>query len=145
MRIWHKALIPVLPQKQLQGQWRELSAIAGTIIKNGTPNHVLVNKIMDYPLSDFYSYSCAIRNEMSRRGYKLSNKIIEKVVDACIIYDKEGFIKHKPISDIYNDWHNNRYLVQSFFNLQEKFDNGGVSVEEWSDLCDVYYELVKEC
>ena len=31
MRLWHTDLIPVLPKEQLVGQWRELSAIAGSI------------------------------------------------------------------------------------------------------------------
>ena len=41
MRLWHTKLIKVLPKMHLQAQWRELSAIAGAIEKNGTPNHML--------------------------------------------------------------------------------------------------------
>ena len=51
MRIWHTQLIKVLPREQLIAQWRELSAIAGAIIKNGTPNHILVNFVLHYPFS----------------------------------------------------------------------------------------------
>ena len=57
MRLWHKSLIEVLPRQQLLGQWRELSAIASNINKKGTPNHILVNKIMDYPNNDIVSYA----------------------------------------------------------------------------------------
>ena len=48
MRLWHTKLIKALPNMHLQSQWRELSAIAGAIQKNGTPNHVLVNFVLDY-------------------------------------------------------------------------------------------------
>lgn len=34
-------------------------------------------------------------------------------------------------SDLYNDWHNDRYLRQCLFNLQEKYDCGGIPEEEW--------------
>ena len=47
MRLWHKDLISVLPREQLVAQWRELSAIAGAIQKNGTPNHGLVNFVLE--------------------------------------------------------------------------------------------------
>ena len=47
MRLWHKDLIPVLPRQQLIGQWRECCLIAKQISEKGTPNHILVNKIMD--------------------------------------------------------------------------------------------------
>ena len=50
MRLWHKDLIPYLPKEQLVSQWRECSSIAGAIIKNGTPNHGLVNYVLDYPI-----------------------------------------------------------------------------------------------
>ena len=47
MRLWHKDMISILPREQLVAQWRELSAIASNIQTKGTPNHILVNKIMD--------------------------------------------------------------------------------------------------
>ena len=49
MRLWHKDLIGVLPQKQLVSQWRECCAIVRNIAVNGSPNHIPVNKVMDYP------------------------------------------------------------------------------------------------
>ena len=56
MRCWHKDLIPVLPKQQLMGQWRECCLIARSIEKHGTPNHLLVNRIMDYPMDHFWTY-----------------------------------------------------------------------------------------
>ena len=57
MRLWHKDLISILPREQLVAQWRELSAIAGAIQKNGTPNHGLVNFVLDYDYDNFISYA----------------------------------------------------------------------------------------
>ena len=51
MRLWHKDLIKVLPNNQLIGQWRECCAIAVNIKNKGFPNHILVNRIMDYKRS----------------------------------------------------------------------------------------------
>ena len=50
MRLWHKDLISCLPRLQLIGQWRECCLIAKNIAEKGTPNHLLVNKIISYPI-----------------------------------------------------------------------------------------------
>ena len=55
MRVWHTDLIKVLPREQLVAQWRELSSIAGAIQKNGTPNHILVNFVLEYNYDHFIS------------------------------------------------------------------------------------------
>lgn len=65
MRMWHKNMISVLPREQLVAQWRELSSIAGNIKTKGTPNHILVNKVMNYPMNHFITYAAAIRAEMT--------------------------------------------------------------------------------
>ena len=56
MRLWHKDLIQYLPDLQLKGQWRECALIADALAKNGTPNHLLVNRVTEYPLEDFWIY-----------------------------------------------------------------------------------------
>ena len=70
MRLWHQDLLCVLPRQQLMGQWRECCLIAKNIAEKGKPNHILVNRIMDYSLSHFYFYAIAVRNEMNHRGYE---------------------------------------------------------------------------
>ena len=71
MRLWHKDLIDVLPRQQLLGQWREWFAIAKNIQEIGTPNHILVNRIMDHGLNDFLVYGFMVYQELKRRGYKV--------------------------------------------------------------------------
>lgn len=128
MRLWHKDLISVLPRGQLVAQWRECSAIAGAILKNGTPNHMLVNKVLDYPISHFITYSLRIRTEMTCRGYKTMQSVEDKIVS---LYPNYTRIAHE---NLFKDWHNERYFKQCFYNLQEKYDCGGLTKEEWKNI-----------
>lgn len=128
MRIWHKELISVLPREQLVGAWRECSAIAGAIIKNGTPNHLLVNKILDYHISHFISYSLMVRAEMNRRGYRTMQSVEDKIVSLCpnyMLISKDS---------LFSDWHNARYFMQCYHNLEEKYDCGGIKQEDWESI-----------
>lgn len=124
MRLWHKNLIPVLPRQQLLGQWRECCLIAKNIAEKGSPNHILVNRIMDYPLSHFWSYSMCIASEMKRRGYDADISKLKKWMSA---HDTEII----PFFKIFDRWHNGRYYQQCFYNLEEKYDCGGMTKEEW--------------
>lgn len=124
MRLWSKQIIKYLPNKQLLSQWRELIAIIGNIKKRGYPNHILVNKIMDYPMSHFSSYAKLVIDEMKRRNFKLNEVKINYVYEFC----GNPEIKFK---DIYSKWHNNDYLKICLSNLYEKFICGGISEIEW--------------
>lgn len=128
MRIWHKELIPVLPREQLVAQWRECSAIAGAIIKNGTPNHILVNKVLDYSLDQFIQYSQMVRDEMTRRGYRTMDSVMKKIDSLT-----NGHAEYLP-EHLYEYWHNDRYFLQCYYNLQEKYDCGGISPEDWEKI-----------
>lgn len=129
MRLWHKDLIPVLPRQQLLSQWRECCAIARNIAVNGTPNHLLVNRILDYPCSQMNIYAQLVRDEMVRRGYKCDWNGYSKWT---INRNREWEAK-----EIFPDWHNSRYFWQCYYNLQEKHDCGGISEEEWQAIEDL--------
>ena len=128
MRLWHKDFISVLPRQQLVAQWRELSSIAGNIKTKGTPNHMLVNKIMDYPLNHFITYSAAVRAEMTRRGYRTMDKVWDKIVNVCPDYNII------PIEEVYSEWMGPEYLLICFWNLREKYLCGGMTDEEWKKI-----------
>ncbi len=129
MRLWHKDLIEVLPRQQLLGQWRECCLIAKNIAEKGTPNHLLVNKIMDYPIEHFYSYAKWVEFEMRARGYKCDFGKFEKLYKQ-IAKDESAFNWQKK-DLIFMGWHNPRYFDQCFYNLQEKYDCGGIPKDEW--------------
>lgn len=132
MRLWHKDLVPVLPRQQILGQWRECCAIARNIHESGTPNHILVNRVLDYPESQFNVYALAIHDELIRREYKCDwNKFIQWRVNRN---------RELELADIFSDWHNDRYLRQCLYSLEEKVMCGGIPCDEWKRILDKYGE-----
>ena len=118
MRLWHTQLISALPREHLVAQWRELSAIAGSIQTKGTPNHVLVNFVMNYDFDHFISYAYYIRQEMTARKYRTMNTVWDKIVslkpDWTLL----------PLEEVYKNKMNDFYLTVCYYNLYEKFDCG---------------------
>lgn len=115
MRLWHTKLIKTLPNMHLQAQWRELSAIAGAIQKNGTPNHVLVNFVLDYDYDNFISYAYYIRQEMTNRGIRTMNSVWEKIISLKPDYTI------LPIEEVYKEKMDKLYLKICYYNLFEKY------------------------
>ena len=129
MRMWHKDLIPALPREQLVAQWREISAIASNIKTKGTPNHILVNPVMEYPLSYFITYAAAVRAEMTKRGYRTMDKVWDKICSVC----NNNYTIY-PIDEIYKGWMDRDYLTICYYNLFEKFLRGGITEKDWSNI-----------
>lgn len=140
MRLWHKDLIPYLPRQQLIAQWRECCAICSNWANKGTPNHLLVNKIMDYPIQDFIFYSNIVKVQILNRGYNVSEKSKNNFY---INSQKIKCIRDNNNKPMFENWHNERYLKQCLFNLQEKYDCGGISKEEWKKIEEKFGELLK--
>lgn len=132
MRLWHKDLIPVLPREQLIAQWRELSAIAGNIKTKGTPNHILVNKVMNYPMDHFITYAAAVRAEMAKRGYRTMKSVWEKIVSVC-----DGDYNIIPMDEVYPEWMDDEYFIICYYNLKEKWMRGGIKDEDWLKICEL--------
>lgn len=134
MRLWHTDLIPVLPKQQLNGEWRELNAI----FKAKKPiNHLLINFAYDYPKAELLSYSVKVVIEMRRRGYKCN---VEAMTAYFSVADYEQAVKITvPFAKKMND----EYLTQCYFNLQEKFDCGGITDGEWAAIYYRFTERVK--
>ena len=141
MRLWHKNLIQYLPRQQLLGQWRECCCIAKSIHDKGSPNHLLVNKIMDYPIEHFFVYGVMVARELERRGYKVC---AEKFINNFPNY-KYLLWQTVYISDMFWGWHNDRYLVQCLCNLQEKYDCDGIDKDEWLVIANKFNEEMRFC
>jgi uncharacterized protein (TIGR02328 family) len=105
MRLWHKQLISVLPRQQLIAQWRECSAIAGNILTKGTPNHILVNKIMDYPIDHFITFTARVHGEMTMHGYRTTKTVWDKIEKLNPNWKTVDF------NELFKDWMDNRYLT----------------------------------
>jgi len=132
MRLWHTNFIKVLPREQLVAQWRELSAIAGAIQKNSTPNHLLVNFVLEYDYDHFISYAYYVRQEMTSRGYRTMNSVWEKIVALKPNYTI------LPLERVYFNKMNYDYLTICYYNLREKWECGGILSEDWNKIDKLY-------
>lgn len=144
MRLWHKDLIPVLPEMQLRGQWRECVLIAKALHENNL-NHVLVNRVKDYPAEHFFQYCGMVYNEMIARGYRADvQRIMQwntKVENDIAFWEMP--IEYNNLFDCYCNgkfirWHYGRYLKQCLYNLEEKAIAGGIPYQEWLKIVDKF-------
>lgn len=131
IRLWHKSLISVLPREQLVAQWRELSSIAGSIQTKGTPNHILVNKVLVYDFDHFITYAKIIRDEMTRRGYRTMDSVWNKIVALKPDWQEV------PFCNLYFDWMDTEYLHICYYNLLEKYRCGGIREEDWKAIQEI--------
>lgn len=138
MRIWHKELIEVLPRQQLLGQWRELNSIYKKQDK-----HILINFVYDYSKDDLLSYSIQIIGEMKFRGYKIKLNNFQEYFGIKNPKEYQMAI-YKCLSIIpFKDKMNDRYLKQCLYNLQEKYDCGGITQGEWDLIYNEFGHLLE--
>lgn len=113
MRLWHWQILEYLPKSQLLSQKRECDLIWKDIAQGKKTNHILINYIWDY--ADYKvqlaSYYNRLRVEFYNRGFKF--------IDKCGLLSYEVLYSHP-----FHKHHNDRYLLQCFYNLQEKYDRG---------------------
>lgn len=135
MRLWHYQLLPLLDDFHIVAQWRELLAIKGAIDKNGTPNHRLVNKVLDYTLADFKFYCLRVLGELDKRKILYSKSKSKDMMNwQCPLFKERDILGN----EIFRGWHNHRYLTQNYYNLEEKMDCGIVSKQAWARIDEFY-------
>ena len=130
MRLWHYKLIPVLPNKMLVAEWRECIAIKRQWDK-GTLKHRLVSYVKDYDKALFLDYVTDVCLEMATRHIKFKKRYLDEIASFCDLMISQT-------KDNYDPEHNDRYLKQCYYNLQEKADRGIITKEEWQKI-DEYY------
>lgn len=138
MRIWHYKLLPYLPDAQFRGQLRELVAIMRAWRDRGKTNHLLINRVMEYPKADLWYYFLEYINEYRRRYRKnIGMDIYKEFSDFA--YDGDFRF---PFNGLKYPWHNNEYLRVCMANLYEKYRFGigssAVTEDEWKTLKDGY-------
>lgn len=86
---------------------------------------------MDYDKQYFCRYVSIVIKEMNKRNINFNPKYYEEIWDFC-----------NGIITAYNYYpeHNDRYLKQCFYNLEEKYDRGIISKEEWEEILKVAYK-----
>lgn len=142
MRLWHYSMIPYLPKSQLLSQWRECVYIAKSIHDNGTPNHILVNRITDYPIEEFNTYCNHVLGALLERGHNIHAESIEKLEEYTDFrVDSEDRAKSKH-DGIFFGWHDERYYKVCMYNLYEKWryakGKSKLKRDEWNLLREGY-------
>ena len=136
MRLWHYKLLPYLPNKMIVSQWRECLAIKRQWEK-GTLKHPLVGYVKSYNKKLFLNYVSILVNEMNSREINYQKRLYEEMVDFCW---NDTIV---PYNTMYPE-HNNRYLEQCYYNLQEKADRRIITNEEWSEIHKKFFGIIKE-
>jgi uncharacterized protein (TIGR02328 family) len=113
----------------LVSQWRECIAIKRQWEK-GTLKHRLVSYVMNYDRCYFLTYVIRVGNEMTKRNIKFQRKYADEIATFCF--------NHRINTEmgLYPE-HNDRYLKQCYYNLQEKYDRGIITKEEWEKIEDL--------
>lgn len=141
MRLFHYALLPYLPELQFRGQLREVVAVMRSWRDKGKTNHLLINKVMEYPKSEFVRYFL-IYDEIYRKRYGGSHKFEEEFrAFADVQVDDTN-------AEIFKGWHNKEYLRVCMANLYEKHMFGlgksRITDKEWKRLRLGYYTITGE-
>lgn len=85
---------------------------------------------MEYETAVFYYYVVKVAEEMEFRGIKYQHKYLDEI---------DVFCNHKYYDEYVNyPEHNNRYLTQCYYNLQEKYDRGIITEDEWKKISESY-------
>ena len=137
MRLWHYKLIPVLPNAMLVSQWRECIAIKRQWEK-GALKHRLVSYVMEHDRVYFGTYVKNVCRELTHRKINYNDNLYYELTSfSDVSYLNIG------ISNINYEEHNDRYLKQCYYNLQEKADRGIITKEEWELIHKNIYGLIK--
>ena len=125
MRLWHYKLIPVLPKAMLVSQWRECIAIKRQWEK-GTLKHRLVSYVINHNKDNFAWYTHQVYLELHKRNIKCKDDYMNEIISFCHYRLWQDSLEYEE--------HNERYLKQCLYNLQEKYDRGIISEEEWKNI-----------
>ena len=141
MRLWHYKLLPYLPDMQFKGQLRELVAVMHDWRDKGETNHILINRVMEYPEDNLYQYFCLYESEYHTRYCK---NLCEQAYD----FGEFGGWSFNLDNGLFDGWHDKKYLRVCMANLYEKHFFGigksRITDEEWQRLVDGYKAITGE-
>jgi hypothetical protein len=128
-----------LPDLQFKGQLREMMLILHQWRDEGKTNHLLINKVTEYPKNDFVRYFAEYEIEYHKRYGKWLTKQWKEF---------EAFNDYVRNKGVFEGWHNKEYLRVCMANLYEKHIFGigksRITDEEWARLCEGYKSITGE-
>lgn len=115
MRLWSFDFIPYLPNAQLKALRYEI----GDMVKQ-YPNikHGLVKYINNYDIKYLLGYFYKVLDEFDERGINHKISYDDDIISTILVKSHDPSIKDR----LNYPEHNNRYIRQQYYNLQEKFD-----------------------
>ena len=120
MRLWHYKLIPYLPKLQIVSLWRELNSI---FVKQN--KHILINYVYEYSKFHLYKYAILVRDALLEKNYNLNHDhFLEYFKNDIEFPTAADYLQNFTQLNPFPNHHNDRYLLQCFYNLQEKYDRG---------------------
>ncbi len=125
MRLWDYRLISVLPNAQLKAMRYEI----GDMVKQYPKiKNRLVSYANDYDIKYLYSLFEDVLDEFDKRKINHNKKYDDEIEKT--VKEKSHF--QFSYLKLYYEEHNDRYLKQCYYNLQEKADRGIISEQEWN-------------
>lgn len=95
--------------------------------------HRLVSYVMNYPKYVFRNYVLNLIKEMDDRNIKYQEKYVSELINFC----SETKLTFHQLFMNYPE-HNDRYLRECIYNLEEKATRGIISKEEWQKIYNKY-------
>ena len=142
MRLWNYKLLPYLPDAQFKGQLRELVAIMHDWRDKGKTNHLLINRVMEYPKNDLVRYFV----HYEALYYERYGNWLVKQWHEFEAFDETPIDKRSK--GCFDEWHNKEYLRVCMANLYEKHHFGigksRITDEEWKILLNGYKVITGE-
>lgn len=84
---------------------------------------------MDYDKGYFANYIYILCCELTNRKIKYKEKYLDEMTDFC---------GNLPFINKFYKEHNNRYLLQCLYNIEEKAMRGIITKEEWKKIYNKY-------
>ncbi|MGG5370578.1 TIGR02328 family protein [Enterococcus sp. AZ196] len=116
MRLWHEALIPLLPRQQLLGQHREVAALRG---KGWGKKHATVDYAFVHPYYKLYQFHLLVMEEMKRRGYAPDSLWYDPLYRGKKLPPMSGIETLPTTRPLYPE-HDESYLEECLSNLAQK-------------------------
>lgn len=125
MRIWHKELISVLPDRLLLTLWRELTEQVNMPERLDMPLQAT-----KFPIEHWNSYIGLVTDEMIVRGLFYHWRGLP-----CNPYAPTGFVERSFLFDTEEvHWHNRDLFWQDVNTLKCQYENGSISDTEWDKI-----------
>ena len=88
---------------------------------------------MKYDRNCFCNYVFDVMAEMNERNIKFQKKYYDEIYNFC-----------GSLGINYYPEHNDRYLKQCYYNLQEKYDRGIITANEWNLIEKEFHNKIHE-